>query len=222
MNTPAGYQRYLGAAALVLGALALFAGSPRVERNARVDVAGLARTVEREDDHVNALELAEWIRVKRPNLRVVDVRDSSAFETYHIPRAERIGLGELVSAPFRKDETIVLYSDGGAHAAQGWVFLRALGHERVYFLRGGLNEWLDDVMNPTVAAGASESSRRSFAKVAELSRYFGGVPRSEAQVVGPQAPAALSHGERRNAHPPREPEHAQSRAAIARLRGRGC
>lgn len=210
------YPRYLGAAALTLGALAIVAGSPRVQGNARVDVAGLARTVEREDDHVTALELAEWIRVKRPNLRVVDVRDSSAFETYHIPRAERVPLSELVSTPFTKDETIVLYSDGGAHAAQGWVFLRALGHERVYFLRGGLYEWLDDVMNPAIASTASDSSRADFARVAEISRYFGGVPRSEAQDGRAQNPASQTNAERRRGEP------AQSRAAISRLRGRGC
>src|SRR5215211_101342 len=161
------YPRFLGAAALVLATLAIVAGSPRVQGHARVDVAGLASTVERQDDHVAAVELAEWIRAKRRNLRVVDVRDSSAFATYHIPRAERIALGELVSTPFKKDETIVLYSDGDAHAAQGWVFLRAVGHERVYFLRGGLYEWLDDVMNPAIASAASDSLRADFAKVAE-------------------------------------------------------
>ena len=222
MSTVPRYPRYLGAAALALGALAIVAGSPRLQANARVDVAGLASTVEREDDHITALELAEWIRAKRPKLRVVDIRDSSAFETYHIPRAERIDLSELVSTRFKKDETIVLYSDGGAHAAQGWVFLRALGHERVYFLRGGLYEWLDDVMNPTIASTSSDSSRADFAKVAEISRYFGGVPRSEARGDSARGPAPQSIAERQSGHPAREPEHAQSRAAIARLRGRGC
>ena len=216
------YPRYLGAVALALGALAIVAGSPRVQGNARVDVAGLARTVEHEDDHVTALELAEWIRVKRPNLRVVDVRDSNAFETYHIPRAERIALSELVSTPFNKHETIVLYSDGGAHAAQAWVFLRALGHDRVYFLRGGLYEWLDDVMNPAIASTASDSSRASFAKVAELSRYFGGVPRTEAEDSGAQKQASHTNAESQRGQPARDADHKQSRAAIARLRGRGC
>ena len=222
MSTVPRFPRYLGAAALTLGALAVVAGSPRLQGNARVDVAGLASTVEREDDHVTAVELAEWIRARRPNLRVVDVRDSSAFETYHIPRAERIALSELVSTPFKKNETIVLYSDGGAHAAQAWVFLRALGHERVYFLRGGLYEWLDDVMNPAIASVASDSSRADFEKVAELSRYFGGVPRSEAPGIGARKPSSQSSTEGHRGEPTREPEHTQSRAVIARLRGRGC
>ena len=58
--------------------------------------------------------------------------------TYHVPTAERVPLDSLAHVRFAADETIVLYSEGGAHAAQAWVFLRALGYDNVYFLRGGL------------------------------------------------------------------------------------
>jgi hypothetical protein len=57
------------------------------------------------------------------------------------------------------------------------VFLRALGHRRVLFLRNGLHEWLDDVMSPTLAADAPPGAEVAFARVAELSRWFGGTPR---------------------------------------------
>lgn len=182
------YQKVLAVAALVLGAFALLAGSPRVQSNARIDVAGLARTIENEDDHVTAVELAQWIRSQRQDLRVIDVRDSASFDAYHIPRAERIALDDLVTTQFSRDETLVLYSDGGAHAAQGWVLLRAMGHKRVYFLRGGLDEWLADIMNPTLAASASDSARESFAKLSEISKYFGGLPRiGDSTVVRPAA-----------------------------------
>jgi rhodanese-related sulfurtransferase len=163
--------------ALVLGVAAAFAGTPDRSRNARLDVESLARAVEHEDDHVTAIELAEWIRARRPGLRVVDVRSSGEFDALHIPTAERIPLTELAKTPFRRDETIVLYSEGGAHAGQGWVFLRALGYTRVYFLRGGLREWLDDVMTPTIDLRAGDSVRKAFARVSDLSRYFGGTPR---------------------------------------------
>ena len=164
-------------AALVLGLLAAFAGTPDRSRNARVDVDQLARAVEHEDDHVTAVELAEWIRDRRPGLRVVDIRTSGEFDAMHIPTAERIPLSELSKTPFRRDETIVLYSEGGAHAGQGWVFLRALGYTQVYFLRGGLREWLDDVMSPTFPAVANDSVRKIIAHASDLSRYFGGSPR---------------------------------------------
>ncbi len=156
-------HRALAVAALLLGALAPFAGSPYRARHDSVDVQKLAAQVAREEDHVTALELAAWIKDRKPNLRIVDLRSAAEFDEYHVPRAEPMSLEQLLSARFARDETIVLISDGGAHAAQGWVFLRALGHEHVYFLRGGLGEWLSDVMNPP--------------KTTELSRYFGGTAR---------------------------------------------
>jgi rhodanese-related sulfurtransferase len=180
-----GLARVVGGVALVLGVLAAFAGTPDRARNARMDVESLARAVEHEEDHVTAIELAEWIKGRRPGLRVVDIRPAAEFAALHIPTAERIPLRDLSKTAFRRDETIVLYSEGGAHAAQGWVFLRALGHERVYFLKGGIHEWLGDVMNPTISSTAGDSARKVFARVSDLSRYFGGAPRVGASPVAP-------------------------------------
>ena len=202
--------------ALVLGLAAAFAGTPDRARNARLDVDGLARAVEHEDDHVTAIELAEWIRERRPGLRVIDIRSSAEFEALHIPTAERIPLSQLSKTPFRSDETIVLYSEGGAHAGQGWVFLRALGYTRVYFLRGGLREWLDEVMTPTIQASADDSTRKAFVRVSDLSRYFGGSPRVGASSSSP-ASRALPPASR---HPR---DSATARAVKTRsVWGRGC
>jgi len=170
--------RWLGGTALGLALLAPFAGSPYAVRHGTIDVPSLARMVAREEDHVTALELAQWIKDRRPHLRIIDVRSPEEFAAYHVPRAERVALDSLAFAAFRKDETIVLYSEGGAHAAQAWVFLRALGYEKVFFLRGGVYEWLEEVMNPTLG-DTTPAARAAFDRAAVLSRYFGGVPRSD-------------------------------------------
>ncbi|HEV7388707.1 MAG TPA: rhodanese-like domain-containing protein [Gemmatimonadaceae bacterium] len=183
------------AAALLLALAAAFAGTPDRARNVRLDVESLARAVEHEDDHVTAIELAEWIRDRRPGLRVVDIRTSGEFDALHIPTAERIPLSDLSTTPFRRDETIVLYSEGGAHAGQGWVFLRALGYTQVYFLRGGLREWLDDVMSPVIAPAAGDSAKKAFVHVSDLSRYFGGSPhigRTDTSGLGSRVPRPAS------------------------------
>ena len=174
--TRAGIANLAVGSALVLGALAAVAGTPDRARNARLDVESLATAVDHEDDHVTAVELAEWIRDRRLGLRVIDIRSSEEFNAAHIPTAERITLSDLAETPFRRDETIVLYSEGGAHAGQGWVFLRALGYDQVYWLRGGIREWLEDVMNPSIESTASDSARKAFKRVSDLSRYFGGSP----------------------------------------------
>lgn len=148
-------HRALAIAALLLGALAALDFHHR-----DVDLQSLAAQVAREEDHVTALVLAAWIKDRKPNLRIIDLRSQSEFDEYRIPRSESMPFERLLATPFARNETIVLISDGGAHAAQGWVFLRAQGHEHVYFLRGGLGEWLTDVMHPP--------------NTTELTRYFGG------------------------------------------------
>jgi 3-mercaptopyruvate sulfurtransferase SseA len=95
---------------------------------------------------------------------VLDLRTQREFDEYHVPNAELVPLEALMSERFARNETLVLISDGGAHAAQAWVFLRALGHEHVYFLRGGLAEWIADVMEP--------------AHPTPVTRYFGGMRRN--------------------------------------------
>jgi rhodanese-related sulfurtransferase len=181
------WRRWLAGSAAVAGALAPLAGSPyrrvvepRTAASARgaIDVAELARLVADQDDHVSAVELAAWIRAGKPRLRVVDVRSPSEFHAYHIPGAENVPIESLAAVPIPSNDTVVLYSEIGVHGAQAWVFLRALGHRRVFFLRNGLHEWLDDVMSPTIAEDAPAEAQAAFARVAELSRWFGGMPRT--------------------------------------------
>jgi len=212
--TRAGVANVAVALTLVLGALAAVAGTPDRARNARLDVASLANAVEHEDDHVTALELAQWIKDRRLGLRVIDIRSSEEFNAAHIPTAERIPLSDLAKTAFRRDETIVLYSEGGAHAGQGWVFLRALGYDQVYWLRGGIREWLEDVMNPSIESTASDSARKAFKRVSDLSRYFGGSPH-----VGVTSKPTAASGDR---HPlSRDSSVAQQVKVLSTWR-RGC
>lgn len=191
--------RALALGALALGGAAAIAGSPRA-KGSSVDVASLARDVETERDHVTAIELARWIRDRKPGLRVIDIRDSAEFEQYHIPQAERMAIESVVKAAFKPSETIVMYSGGGAHAAQAWVLLRARGEREVFFLRGGFAEWLDEVMSPQIPANLPAEKRREADSVAALSKYFGGVPRQVDSAVPLEA----------------------FKATVARVRGRGC
>jgi rhodanese-related sulfurtransferase len=209
------WRRWLAGAAALAGALASLAGSPYRradgERAARaidataspadadgaigaINVAELARVVSDQDDHVSAIQLAAWIRARRPGLRIVDVRSAAEFAAFHIPGAEHVTLERLVATRFADDDTVVLYSETGVHGGQAWVFLRALGHRRAYFLRDGLHEWLDDVMSPTLAAGATPEARAAFAQLAELSRWFGGTPRELVGALERDAPASAPAG----------------------------
>jgi rhodanese-related sulfurtransferase len=193
-------------------------------QHGHLDVQELSRAVQREDDHVTAIELASWIKERRAGLRVIDIRSPAEYESYHVPGAERVSIDSLPNIPFRRDETIVLYSEGGAHAAQGWVFLRALGYEKVFFLRGGLYEWLDQVMSPALAAGASKKDSVAFLPVASISRYFGGMPRFGVTPSSNEALAVpISGDSSKPASPFNGGPRATSTASLAlKIRRRGC
>lgn len=116
---------------------------------------------------VTPLELAQWIKDRKPGLRVIDVRSESALKEYSIPTAER---GPVKPA---SGETVVTYSDSGGT------------------LRGGLLGWMNEVMNPVLVD--TDTSR---ARISALSRYFGGTPHLQ-QGVEPSVAASLARMRRR-------------------------
>ena len=189
LDSPA---RILAALALTLGALAPLAGTPYPALRASVDVAQLATEVALEQDHVSAIELGGWIKDRKPRLRVIDLREPAEYALFHIPTAENLPLTSLAKARFDPAETVVLYSGGGAHAAQAWVFLRALGHRQVYFLSGGWNEWLSDVISPALPVPANAAEKAALDRTLEIVRYFGGEPH-----IGAPAPGAAASSPQR-------------------------
>ena len=164
-------EKMLAIVAIAGGALAVIAGNPSRDTHGSVNVTELAHIVEHEEDHVTAVELARWIRDNKPRLRILDIRSDSEFTDFHVPSATRVPLGEIARMPLDTTATYVLYSEGGTHAAQGWFLLRARGAQRSYFLRGGLYEWLDQVMNPRVPSSMPQAQRDS---IRALTMWFGG------------------------------------------------
>ena len=210
---------WLGVAAVAAAVLAPLAGTPYAASGA-VDVAKLASIVAHEEDHVTAIELAEWIRDRKPGLRVIDVRPAAEFAAFHLPSATNLPIESLPSGRFAPADTIVLYSGASGHAAQAWVFLRALGHERVYFFRGGLAEWVDDVLNPTRLSSASPEEIARFDRIAVVSRYFGGVPRVVDRLT--RSGRGTLDDETNDHAPATSSTGSPTPSDIARLRRRGC
>jgi hypothetical protein len=167
-------RRVLTAAAAILGVLALFAGEapegsadgssagpPPARRQLSAPASRWRYSRRAAGATIAPVDLAEWIRDRKPNLRVVDVRSEAEFDEYHLPRAERF----TPAMTFAPDDTIVLVAGGSVHA------------RNLYVLRGGVQAWIDEVMNPTIIADAPPSARAAYERASVVSRYFGGVPR---------------------------------------------
>ena len=114
----------IAATAAVLALLGVRRPSP--------DLSRLAGAIAREEDHVTREELD-----KMRGVRLIDVRKKEEFAQGHVAKAENIPIENIATAAFAPNDTVVLLSEGGAHAAQAWVILQMRGYRNVFFLRNG-------------------------------------------------------------------------------------
>jgi len=123
-------------------------------------------------DEVSAVDLALWIRDRRPGLLIVDARAIEAFGQDRRPGArllEDVDADALASAA-----TVVVYAEASVDAAALHGLSRV---PSVLRLHGGIAAWNDQVLFPVLRADANAAQQRDFAARARLSRYFGGAPR---------------------------------------------
>lgn len=161
-----------------LGIAAIFIGNPSPGSKATVSAKELGVLVQREVDHVDAAELADWIIKGKSDFRLIDTRAEKDFADYHIPGAENVPVPGLDTYPLLRNEKIILYSDGGIHAAQAWFFLKARQYQGVYILRGGLEEWKERILFPALPKGGTPEELASNEKSKEVSKFFGGTPQT--------------------------------------------
>jgi rhodanese-related sulfurtransferase len=170
-------RRALAAAALLLGVVAI-AGNPYRGSSVRIDTQELATIVGSTVDHVTVQELADWIVQGRTDYRLIDLRSEAEFAAYHVPTAESVPIADLPGYGLRRNEKIVLYSEGGIHSAQAWFLLRAQKYPGAYILFGGLEAWKDEVLYPVAPAAGTPQERAAFERAAQVARFFGGGPRA--------------------------------------------
>jgi len=77
----------IGLLVCLLGLVAAFAGSPYKGSRVTIDTVDLAGIVQREVDHINPVDLSDWIVKGKSDYRLIDLRTQAEFDQYHIPGA---------------------------------------------------------------------------------------------------------------------------------------
>jgi len=169
-------RKRVGIIAIILGFIAIFAGSPYDRSTTRINVKALTNISLKEDHSINADELAEWIIKGKYDYRLIDLRDSEKYYEYNIPGSENIPIRNIIDSDLMRNEKIFLYSDFESVAAQGWFLLKADKFKSVYILEGGLTYWKDQVLFPKLPADPTKEQLALFEKKKEVSKFFGGQP----------------------------------------------
>lgn len=127
------------------------------------------RPIEQVAQEIDAITLAGWIRNRTPHLLV------SAVEEPLIAIPGSVSVPEALELLARGDapDVIVVYE---FEHLEHWRQLQRFD-TRLHFLRQGAQQWFDQILAPTVNRDAAADTLARFETQAELSRYFGGVPR---------------------------------------------
>jgi rhodanese-related sulfurtransferase len=112
-------------------------------------------------------EIADLIINEDPSIQLIDVRNADEYARYSLPGAINIPLSDILSEKWAAylDQDVmfnIFYSNGTLKADKAWMITRQLGYENNYVLLGGLNYWVETVMNPE--APASTSPDEEFAR----------------------------------------------------------
>jgi len=119
-------------------------------------------------------EIAQMIIEKNPSLQLIDVRSEEEFDTYSLPGALNVPLGDILSREWKHilDQDLrinVFYSNGSVDANHAWMITRQMGYRNNYVLQGGLNYWMEAILNPSPPSALSpdeEFARYDFRKAA--------------------------------------------------------
>jgi rhodanese-related sulfurtransferase len=107
-------------------------------------------------------KVASMLIDRDPSLHLVDVRDAAAYEKFHLPGAINIPLDKILEEENLEilsgdEQTHVFYSNGTIRANQAWVLTRRMGYKNAYVMQGGLNHWIETIMNPPLPPTSAPS-----------------------------------------------------------------
>ena len=173
----------LGLAALVLGIIALFAGSPYGGSFINVNEKELALSTVNNSDKISVNDLADWIIQGKQDFELVDLRPPEKYNEYAIPNAQCIPLVQLPESDLLRNQKIIFYSDDDIAASQAWFILKSKGYKGVYILDGGLNVWKEKVLFPKVPVTTTKDELVQFEKMKEVSRFLGGQPQTDSAIA---------------------------------------
>ena len=115
----------------------------------------LLEEIVRSGRYVTTDQVAKMIIQNNPSLEIIDVRNENEFNNYSLPKAINIPLDSLLNKNNLlyfgiPDIKVVFISNDAIAADQAWVFIKRLGFNNTFVMKGGLNHWMETIIEPPV------------------------------------------------------------------------
>jgi rhodanese-related sulfurtransferase len=161
---------------LALGLVVL----PKKKEMKETDPKVLLSAITEKSRYLSADQVTHRIIENDPTLMLIDLRPAEQFKTFALPGAINIQPESLLSA-----ETIellnqpgkdkVLYANSDIPTEKAWLIGTRYSINRLYILKGGLNEWYATIIKPadaSLTASSADLDLLSFRNAAR--QYFTG------------------------------------------------
>jgi len=169
---------------LTLLMLLLAVGTFFINKNEKfknqVKPEALLQVITQPSRYVTTDQVAKRIIEKDPSLELIDVRLPDAYAKFTLPDAINVPLKDILTNEGQdnlgiEDMSVVFFSNDDIMADQAWVIATRLGYKNMYVMKGGLNCWIETIINPVMppeTAPEIEFEKYRFRKAAGL--YFTG------------------------------------------------
>jgi len=165
---------------LILGAFIAFTTVKTDERE-QISPDQLHHKVIQKNRYFSPEEVANYIISGDPSIQLIDVRTPEFYNKFTLKGAINIPLkdllkGEELSIYFDQDVyKTIIFSNGSSDADIAWMLATRLGYKNVYVMKGGLNAWVDQILQPkehSVVWDRIDDEMYQYRRGA--SEYFGG------------------------------------------------
>lgn len=142
---------YLTILMIILAVGTVFIG--RNKEPKQIDPQQLLAEIVQPTRFVTTDQVAKMIIQKDPSLMLMDVRDADSYAAYTLPGAINVPIDSLMSKYYLgylgvPGIKVVFFSNDDIKADQAWVIAKRLGFKSTYVLKGGLNCWMQTIIDP--------------------------------------------------------------------------
>jgi len=98
-------------------------------------------------------KVAELIISQDPSIQLIDVRPEEYYKKFSLNGAMNIPMKDFLKPEnlLYLDQDVyktILFSNGSSDADIAWMMATRMGYENVYVMQGGLNRWVEDILQP--------------------------------------------------------------------------
>jgi rhodanese-related sulfurtransferase len=144
--------------------------------------------------YVSTDEVAERIINGDPTLQLIDLRNAEQYDNYAIPGALNIPVSEMLNQEWMdmfdlEGMNFIFYSNDDVLASQVWLIYSRIGIENIFIMEGGLNYWVETILEPEVPPISAPSeiiAQYQFRQGASI--YFGGGVETSSEVESKTLP----------------------------------